>query len=199
MNLTSVVDQNYSRSQRIGVTSDKVKQELLLVSGSKQTQAAEVKTPAPDVEYHEVKLDGTLRPSGDGGVFFRSLSPWEFCEQAKLEARSRAAELLATDMEGLRDALKTKLERSNPELARKSFTFSIDETGLIKPARLTCDLTQREESILCSLMNEDNAFSDAAREYIFVLASIVHRTLEGLDAKYARFFSPADSKLSSTA
>ena len=199
MNLTLVVDQNHSCPRGVGVINDKIKQEAPLDSGTEQTQATVLKAPAPDVEYHEVKLDGTLRPSGDGGVFFRSLSPREFREQVKLDACSRAAELLATDMEGLRDALKTKLELSNSELAKKPFTFSIDETGLIKPVGLDCELTQPEESILYSLMNEDKAFSDAAREYIFVLAGIVHRTSEGLDAKYARFFSPAGSKPSSTA
>ncbi|UZJ59390.1 hypothetical protein OKW98_23020 [Pseudomonas sp. KU26590] len=198
MNLTSVVDQNLSYPQAVGATGDEVKREAPLGSGAEHTQAAEVEAPAPDVEYHEVKLDGTLRPSGDGGVFFRSLSPWEFCEQVKLDARSRAAELLATDMEGMRDALKAKLEHNNPELARKAFTFSIDEAGLIKPVGLGFELAQQEESVLYSLMNEDKALSGAAREYIFILAGIVHRTLEGLDAKYARFFSPAVCKPGST-
>lgn len=199
MNLKSIVDQNYYYSPGLEAANDKIKQEAPLRSIAEQTQAAVFKAGAPDLEYHEVKLDGTLRPSGDGGVFFRSLSPWEFCEQVKLDARSRAAELLATDMEGLRDALKTKIELSNPELARMSFTFSVDETGLIKPVGLRRELAQQEEKILSNFLNEDKAFSDAAREYIFVLAGVVHRTLEGLDAKYARFFSPAASKPSSTA
>lgn len=199
MDLTLVVNQNHSSSRGVETTNDTIKREALLDSGTEQTQAAVLKAPAPDVEYHEVKLDGTLRPSGDGGVFFRSLSPWEFREQVKLDARSRAAELLATDMEGMRDALKAKLEHNNPELARKAFTFSIDEAGLIKPVGLGFELAQQEESVLYSLMNEDKALSGAAREYIFILAGIVHRTLEGLDAKYARFFSPAGGKPSSTA
>jgi hypothetical protein len=198
MNLTLVVDQNHSYPRGVNATGDKTKQEAPLDSGTEQTQAAVRKATAPDVEYHEVKLDGTLRPSGDGGVFFRSLSPWEFREQVKLDARSRAAELLATDMEGMRDALKAKLEHSNPELAKKAFTFSIDEAGLIKPVGLGFELAQQEESVLYSLMNEDKALSGAAREYIFILAGIVHRTLEGLNAKYARFFSPAVSKPGST-
>lgn len=192
MNLTLLVEQNHSYRQGLEATNDKVSEEVALGSGAEQTQVAVHKVPAPDVEYHEVKLDGTLRPSGDGGVFFRSLSPWEFCEQVKLDARKRAAELLATDMEGIRDALKTKLELSHPDLAKKSFTFSIDETGLIKPVGLAGELTQHEESILYGLMNEDKTFGDAAREYIWVLAGIVNRTLEGLDAKCARFFSPAN-------
>lgn len=192
MNLTLLVEQNHSYRQGVGATNDKVNREAALGSGAEQTQVAVRKVPAPDVEYHEVKLDGTLRPSGDGGVLFRSLSPWEFCEQVKLDARKRAAELLATDMEGIRDALKTKLELSNPDLAKKSFTFSIDETGLIKPVGLAGELTQHEESILYSLMNEDKTFGDAAREYIWVLAGIVNRTLEGVNAKCARLFSPAD-------
>lgn len=191
MKLILTVDQNYSYKQDAEAISDKIKPVVLSDIDTQQAGAAEGKRPSPDVEYHEVKLDGTLRPSGDGGVFFRSLSPWEFCEQVKLDARTRAAELLATDMEGMRDVLKAKLEVSSPELAKKTFTFSIDETGLIKPMGLGCELTQHEESTLYCLMNEDTAFADAAREYIWILAGVVHRTLEGFDAKWARLFSPA--------
>jgi hypothetical protein len=191
MNLRLSVDQNFSFPQDVGAIRTSVRPEAVTDSGIEQTQVATPKGPTPDYEYHEVKLDGTLRPTVDGGVIFRALSSWEFCEQVKLDAHKRAAELLATDIEGMQDALKTKLEISNPELARKSFTFSIDETGLIKPIGLAGELTQQEESILYGLINEDKVLGDAAREYIWTLAGIVHRTLEGLDAKWARFFSPA--------
>lgn len=191
MNLNLIVDHNHSYRQGVQPASDKMKTENPPGSGSEQ---APVHKPlAPDVEYHEVKLDGTLRPTVDGGVIFRSLSPWEFCEQVKLDAHKRAAELRVADMEGMKDALKSRLELSNPELARKSFTFSIDETGLIKPVAFADELTPHEERILSGLMNEDRAFSRAAGEYIRALAVFVHRTLEGLDGKCARLFSPADS------
>jgi hypothetical protein len=190
MKLILTVDQNYTYRHDVQPTSYKMKREVPPDSGSEQ---APVHKPlAPDVEYHEVKLDGTLRPTDDGGVIFRTLSSWEFCEQVKLDAHKRAAELLAADMEGMKDALKSRLEISNPELAKKSFIFSIDETGLIKPVALADELTRHEERILYGLMNEDMAFSNAAREYIRALAAFVHRTLEGLDGKCARFFSPAD-------
>jgi hypothetical protein len=193
MNLRLSVDQNFSFPQDVGAIRTSVRPEAVTDSGIEQTQVATPKGPTPDYEYHEVKLDGTLRPTVDGGFIFRALSSWEFCEQVKLDAHKRAAELRVADMEGMKDALKSRLELFNPELAKKSFTFSIDETGLIKPVSLADELTLHEERILSELMNEDRAFSNAASEYIRALAVFVHRTLEGLDGKCARLFSPADT------
>ncbi|SDH22077.1 hypothetical protein [Pseudomonas abietaniphila] len=191
MNLTSIGNQNRLVAQAAEAVGGKGNIEATGHPITGQIEVAAPAPPYPDAVYHEVKLDGTLRPTGDGGVIFRTLSSWEFREQAKLDAYKHAAECRAADMENMRDEMKSRLADSEPELATKPFGFSIDETGLIKPVGLGCELTQREKNILSSLMNEDEAFRCAAQEYIKMLAGIVHRSLEGLGAKYARFFSPA--------
>jgi hypothetical protein len=187
MNLTSIGNWNPLLPQASEVAGDKGKRH----PATGQIEVAAPEPPSPDAVYHEVKLDGELRPTGDGGVIFRTLSSWEFCEQAKLDAYKRAVERRAADMESMHDEIKHRLAVLEPELAAKPFGFSIDETGLIKPVGLCCELTQREERILFNLMNEDETFRSAAREYIRMLAVIVHRTVEGLTATYARFFEPA--------
>jgi len=123
MNLTSIGSQNRLVAQAAEAVGGKGNIEATGHPITGQIEVAAPAPPYPDAVYHEVKLDGTLRPTGDGGVIFRTLSSWEFREQAKLDAHKRAAELRVADMERMKDVLKSSLELSNPELAKKILHF----------------------------------------------------------------------------
>ena len=189
MNLDFVIDQNHSYRRAIEIAYEKAKRN----GGVDEITAQECEwvlsgpEPAPDYVYHEVKLDNTLRLHEDGCVSYRVLSPWESYEQEKLNARRRAAECVADQMDNIWEDLKKTTVGVEPELLSER-SFSIDEEGTIRPMSNSHPLDEKAEKKLFELLNNHSEFKKAAKEYVWLLAGLVGRTIDGLSAPYARHF-----------
>jgi hypothetical protein len=98
--------------------------------------------------YHEIKPDNTGRLHEDGCVSYRVLNPSDAYEHAKLNARRRAAECFADQMDDLWNDFKKTTVGVEPELSSE-LSFSIDEEGNIRPISTSRPLdTKAENSFL---------------------------------------------------
>ncbi|MFJ3484148.1 hypothetical protein ACIPL1_12315 [Pseudomonas sp. NPDC090202] len=192
MNLDLIVDIRHSYRQAVEIAFEKAKRN----GGIDEQTALEceiiLSRPESDYVYHETRFDNTLRPSDDGGMFFRSMNTCEMYEQIKLDWRKKEAELQADSIQAMFSDLKGQLIEHEPTLKDKDFTFSVDENGTITAAPGKHKLAPCEEKLISKWLNEHNAFKRLAKEYIWSLAVLVNRTLEGFDAGYARYFQSSD-------
>lgn len=194
MNLTYIVDPNHSYRRAIEIAYEKAKRE----GGVDERTARECEwvlsapEPGPDYVYHEVKLDKAPRLLEDGCVSYRELSPWESYEQAKLNGRRQAAERIASQIDTLWQDVKKTTVGIDPELLNE-LSFSIDEKGTIRPVSMSRPMDSKTEKLLFEVLNESSAFKKAAEDYVWLLAGLVGRTIEGLSADYARHFAGSSS------
>jgi hypothetical protein len=149
--------------------------------------------PAPDYVYHEVNLDNAMRLHEDGCVSYRVLSPWESYEQEKLNARRRAAEGFADEIDNLWKVVQGTTVGVEPELLN-DLSFSIDEKGTIRPMSASRPLDAETEKLLFERLNNHSEFKEAAKEYVWLLAGLMGRTIDGLSAPYARHFVGSGSQ-----
>ncbi|RMQ99196.1 hypothetical protein ALP94_01928 [Pseudomonas savastanoi pv. glycinea] len=195
MNLDFIVDQNHSYKRAIEIAYEKAKRE----GGVDEITAQECEwvisapEPGPDYVYHEVRLDNTMRLHEDGCVSYRVLSPWESYEQDKLDARRRAAECVATQMDTIWQDVKKTTVGVEPETL-KELSFLIDEKGTIRPMSISRPLDVKTEKQLFEVLNDHSEFKRAAEDYVWMLAGLVGRTVEGLSAEYARHFASSCSR-----
>jgi hypothetical protein len=116
------------------------------------------------------------------------LSGRDTCEQIKIDARKRAAQNVANQMdETWKDIKKTAVD-VEPELLNE-LSFSVDEKGTIKPVSISHPLDAKTEKLLFELLNNHSEFKKVAKEYVWLLAGLVGLTLDGLSAPYARHFA----------
>lgn len=188
MNLNLVVDQNHSYRQAVEIAYEKAKSTGNVDEVTVQECELILSEPEPDYVYHEIMLDSTLRSHEDGCVSFPALNSRDFYEQVKLTARMRAAECLASQMDDIWDSVKTATVGIKPELL-KEISFSVDEKGLIKPVGVSGLLSADDDTQLFELLNKHSVLKGLGKEYVWVLAGLVGRTIDGLSAKYARYFS----------
>lgn len=115
------------------------------------------------------------------------LSGRDTYEQLKIDARKRAAENFANQMDDTWKEIKKTAVDVEPELLNE-LSFSVDEKGSIKPVSISRPLDAKTEKLLFELLNNHSEFKKAAKEYVWVLAGLVGLTIEGLSAPYARHF-----------
>lgn len=188
MNLDFIVDQNHSYRRAIEIAYAKAKENGGVDEATARECEFVISQPEPDYVYHEVKLDKTGRLHEDGCVSYRILNPNDAYEHSKLDARRRAAGCVADRMDTIwRDVTKTIVD-VEPE-GLKGLSFSIDEKGAITPINVSRPLDAKTEKKLFELLNEHPEFKEAAKDYVWKLAGLVGRTIEGLSAPYARHFA----------
>lgn len=191
MNLNLIVDIRHSYRQAVEIAFENAKKIGDVDEQTRLECEIILSRPESDYVYHETDFDNTLRPSGDGGVFFRSPNMCETYEQMRLDQRKREAALLADSMESHFESLKAQIVAHQPTLLDKDFSFSVDETGTLRAISGKPTLEPHEESLISKWLNENQKIRNMAKEYIWSLAIVVNRTLEGLDADYARYFKPS--------
>ncbi|WP_426141022.1 hypothetical protein [Pseudomonas sp. DWP3-1-2] len=186
MNLDFIVDQNHSYRRAIEIAYEKAKRN----GGVDEVTAREcefvLSQPEPDYVYHEREFDNALYEGGC--VCYEAiLSPRDSYEHAKLNARRRAAECVANQMDTIWQDVKKTTVGVEPELLNE-LSFSVDEKNTIRPISISRPLDAKTEKLLFELLNDNSEFKKAAGEYVWMLAGLVERTIEGLSAPYARHF-----------
>lgn len=185
MNLTIFMDKDHSYRRAIEVAYEKAKKNGGVDEITKIECERILSEPEPDYVYHEVDLTPRLQP--DGCIYFRTLGERDSCEQAKIDARKRAAETFANQLDDTWEEIKKAAVDVEPELLNE-LSFSVDEKGTIKPVSISRPLDEKTEMLLFELLNNHSEFKKAAKEYVWLLAGLVGVTLEGLSAPYARHF-----------
>jgi hypothetical protein len=193
MNLDFIVDQNHSYRRAIEIAYEKAKRDGGVDEATARECEFVISQQEPDYVYHEIKLDKTGRLHEDGCVSYRVLNPSDAYEHAKLNARRRAAECFADQMDDLWKDFKKTTVGVEPELSSE-LRFSIDEKGTIRPISTSRPLDAKAEKQLFEVLNNHSEFKVAAKEYVWLLAGLVGRTIEGLSAPYARHFVGSSSQ-----
>lgn len=193
MNLDFIVDQNHSYRRAIEIAYEKAKRDGGVDEATARECEFVISQQEPDYVYHEIKLDNTGRLHEDGCVSYRVLNPSDAYEHAKLNARRRAAECFADQLDDLWKDLKKTTVGVEPELSSE-LSFSIDEGGIIRPISTSRPLDAKAEKQLFEVLNNHSGFKAAAKEYVWLLAGLVGRTIEGLSAPYARHFVGSSSQ-----
>lgn len=190
MNLDIIIDQNHSYKRAIEIAYEKAKMKGGVDEATAQECERILSEPEPDYVYHEINLDQTLRLHEDGCISFRTLSERDAYEHLKIEARRRAAACVADQLDSLwEDAKKTAVD-VEPELL-KELKLSIDEKGAIRPTSRSPLLDGMAEKQLFEMLNNNSELKKAAEDYIWMLAGLAGKTIEGLSAPYARHFAGA--------
>jgi hypothetical protein len=187
MNLDFIVDQNHSYRRAIEIAYEKAKRNGGVDEATARECEFVISQPEPDYVYHEIKLDNTGRLHEDGCVSYRILNPSDAYEHAKLNARRRAAERFADQMDDLWKDFKKTTVGVEPELLSE-LSFSIDEESTIRPMSTSRPLDPKVEKKLVELLNKHSELKEAAKQYVWLLAGLLGRTIEGLSAPYARHF-----------
>ncbi|NBB12463.1 hypothetical protein [Pseudomonas sp. SLFW] len=188
MNLDLIVDSRHSYRQAVEIAFEKAKKNGRVDEQTALECEIILSRPESDYVYHETRFDNTLRPSGDGGVFFRSMSTCEMYEQIRMDWRKKEASIQADDLRAKFEEQKRQLAENHPTLADKDFSFSVDEHGTITPVSGMDTFAPHERNLISEWLNENKEFKEMAKRYIWSLAVLVNRTLEGLNADYARYF-----------
>ncbi len=187
MNLDLIVDQNHSYRRAVEIAYEKAKKN----GGVDEATAREcewvLSEPEPDYVYHEIKLDNALSSHEGGCVSYASLNPRDAYEHLKLNARRRAAECVADQMDDIWKDVKKTTACVEPELLGE-LSFSIDEEGTIRPINISRPLDAKLEKQLFELLNEHAEFKKAAKDYVWMLAGLVEHTIDGLSVPYGRHF-----------
>ncbi|MFK7701159.1 hypothetical protein [Pseudomonas caspiana] len=188
MNLTFIVDQNHSYKRAIEIAYEKAKRE----GGVDEATAREcdfvISQPEPDYVYDEVRFTNTLRLHEGCVCPAAALSPRDAYEHSKIDARRRAAECVATQMDSIWVDVKKTVVGVDPELLNE-LSFSVDETGTIRPVSKLRPLDEKAEKQLFELLNDHSEFKRAAEDYIWMLAGLVGRMIESLSGNHARHFA----------
>ena len=188
MNLTYFFDPNHSYRRAIEIAYEKAKSE----GGVDEITAREcefvLSQPEPDYVYDEARFDNTLHLWEGYICPEAALSPRDAYEHSKIDARRCAAECVANQMESIWEDVKKTAVGIDPELLNE-LSLSIDETGTIRPVSLSRPLDVKAEKQLFDLLNEHSEFKKAAEDYVWMLAGLVGRTIEGLSGDYARHFT----------
>ncbi|MCI8209619.1 hypothetical protein AUC61_08730 [Pseudomonas sp. S25] len=188
MNLTFIIDQNHSYRRAIEIAYEKAKSN----GGVDEITAREcefvLSQPEPDYVYDEVRFANTLRLHEGCVCPCAALNPWDAYEHSKIDARRRAVECVATQMDSIWLDVKKTAVGVDPELLNE-LSFSIDETGTIRPVSILRPIDAKAEKQLFELLNEHSEFKKAAEDYVWMLAGLVGRTIEGLSGDYARHFT----------
>ena len=188
MNLDFIVDQNHSYKRAIEIAYEKAKRN----GGVDEITAREcefvISQPEPDYVYDEEKFANTLRLHEGCVSYEAALSPRDAYEHAKINARMRAAECVATQMDTMWEDVKKTTVGVEPEILNQ-LSFSIDEKGTIRPISISPLLDAKTEKHLFELLNNHSELKRAAEDYVWMLAGLVGRTTEGLSANYARHFA----------
>lgn len=187
MNLTYTVDPNHSYRRAIEIAYEKAKREGGVDERTARECELVISAPEPDYIYHEVELDNPPRLLEEGCVSYRELSPWESYEQARLDGRRQAAERVATQVDAIWQDLKKTTAGVDPELLNE-ISFTIDEKGTIHPVSISRSLDAKAEKTLFEVLNGNSELKKAAEDYIWMLAGLVGRTIEGLPSNYGRHF-----------
>jgi len=191
MNLDVVIDIRHSYRQAVEIAFENAKKN----GGVDEQTALEceiiLSRPESDYVYHETRFDNTLRPSGDGGMFFRSMNTCEMYEQVRMDWRKKEATDQADGIQAMFDSLKVQFAAYEPVLADKDFGFVVDENGTLTAVSGKHKLEPQEESLISKWLNEQSMLTRRAKDYIWSLAVLVNRTVEGLSAEYARHFRPS--------
>jgi len=187
MNLDFIVDQNHSYRRAIEIAYAKAKENGGVDEATARECEFVISQAEPDYVYHEVKLDKTGRLHDDGCVSYRILNPNDAYEHAKLNARRRAAECFADDMDNIWRDVKNTTVGVDPGLLSE-LSFTIDEESTIRPMSTSRPLDPEVEKKLFELLNNHSQLKEAAKEYVWLLAGLVGRTIDGLSAPYARHF-----------
>jgi hypothetical protein len=188
MNLDLIVDQNHSYRQAVAIAYEKASRKGNVDAATVKECEMVLSEPEPDYVYHEALLDHDLQLYEDGSVSYRTLSPRDFYERVKLNARISAAEVLADQMDNIWQDVKATVVGVETELLSQ-LKFSVDEKGTIKPSMASGSLGVNDEKRLFDLLNNHSGFKNSAKGYVWVLAGVVGQTIEGLSAKYARHFA----------
>lgn len=187
MNLDIIIDQNHSYKRAIEIAYEKAKQNGGVDEVTERECEFVLSQPEPDYVYHERKFDDTLYEGGCVS-YMAILSPRDAYEYLKLDARRRAAEFVANQMDVIWQDVKKTAVGVEPELLNE-LSFSVDEEGTIKPISISRPLDKNTEKLLFELLNDHSDFKKAAKEYVWMLAGVVGHTIEGLSANYARYFT----------
>ncbi|MDB6141280.1 MAG: hypothetical protein JWP80_324 [Pseudomonas sp.] len=189
MNIDLKVDQSLSYRQALRVAYDKAMKEGGVDEITEKCAQRVFNDPYPDGVYHEAYSVQFSIPTDDGGFLFNAWDPWEVYEQAKINDRKDYADWLASEMYVAGENLNKEAIEKGFRLEDKLVSFVVDENGLLKAVSPLNQLSPDELSLVSWLANQNEEFKKLAEEYVKVVASLKDCTLEGLDARYARYFS----------
>jgi hypothetical protein len=190
MNIDLIVNQDHSYRQALRVAYDKAMKEGGVDEITEKCAQRVFNHPYPDAIYHEAYSVQFSIPSGDGGVFYNEWDPWEIYEQAKINDRKDYADWLASEMYVAGQSLSKEAISSGLRLENKLVSFVVDEAGLLKAVSPLNQLSPDELSLVSWLANRNEEFKKLASEYVKMVTSLMNCTIDGLDAGYARYFSP---------
>lgn len=191
MNIDLKIDHNLSYRQAVRVAYDKAMKEGGVDEITEQEAQRIFNCPYPDAVYHEDYSVQFSTPSGDGGFFFKSWNSWEIYEQAKIDSRKDCAEWFADEIYVAGQNVSKAAIASGLRLENKLISFVVDESGLLKAVSPLNQLSPDELGLVSWLANQNEEFKKLAEDYAELVASLVDCTVEGLGAKYARYFSPS--------
>lgn len=187
MNLDFIVDQNHSYKRAIEIAYEKAKREGGVDEITAQECEFVISQSEPDYVYDEVRFANTLRLHEGCVCPEAALSPRDAYEHSKIDARRRAAECVASQMDSIWGDFKKKAIGVEPEILNE-LSFSVDEKGTIRPISISRPLDAKTEKQLFDVLNDHLEFKRAAEDYVWRLAGLVGITVEGLSANCARHF-----------
>jgi hypothetical protein len=189
MNIDLKVDQNHSYRQAVRVAYDKAMKEGGVDEITEQEAQRIFNCPYPDAIYHEAYSVQFSIPAPGGGEFVNTWNSWKVYEQAKINSRKDCAEWFADEIYAAGQNLSKEAISSGLRLENKLVSFVVDENGLLKAVSPLNQLSPDELSLVSWLANRNEEFKKLAEDYAKLVASLVDCTVEGLDARYARYFS----------
>jgi hypothetical protein len=189
MNIDLIVDQNHSYRQAVRVAYDKAMKEGGVDEVTEQEAQRIFDCPYPDAIYHEAYSVQFSRPAPGGGEFVNTWNSWKIYEQARINDRKDYTDSLADELYAAGQNLSKEATVSGLRLEDKLVRFVVDENGLLKAVSPLNQLSPDELNLLSWRANQNEEFVRLASEYAKMITSLMDCTIEGLDAKYARYFS----------
>jgi hypothetical protein len=174
------VEAAYHKAKREGVVLDKgIEEDCLRVMSEPGTPEGAV--------YHESELRQVSTRDAGGGTTISNTSSWKSYEYEKIHKMKSYASALAQDMEMIADELKKDMVAAGS--SPKDVRFSVGETGELRAFSPSGKLSLDEIGLFSRLANENSEFKSHAIQYAKALISFVDRTIDGMNGKFARYFS----------
>jgi hypothetical protein len=174
------VEAAYHKAKKEGVVLDKgIEEDCLRVMSEPGTPEGAV--------YHESELRQVVTKGASGGTTISNTSSWKSYEYEKIHKMKSYASALARDMDSIADDLQKELVAAG--LDPKDVRFSVGEAGELRACSPSGKLSSDEISLFSKLANEHSEFKSHAVQYTRALISFVDRTIDGMNGKFARYFS----------
>ncbi|MFS2157022.1 hypothetical protein ACCD10_06660 [Pseudomonas sp. Pseusp122] len=174
------VEAAYHKAKREGVVLDKgIEEDCLRVMSEPGTPEGAV--------YHESDLRQEVTKNTDGSVTISNASSWQSYEYWKILQMKSYTNALARDVDSATEELKEKMVASGS--SPKDALFVVDKARGLKAFSPSGKLSSDEIRLLSRLANENSEFKLNAIQYAKALISFVDRTIDGMNGRFARYFS----------